>query len=162
MEADPNGLDPHVPGAKLDEGKILAGVLGDFGLALKAVAEVGTFGARKYTRGGWQHVENGIERYSDAGWRHLLEERYEERAEDSGLLHLAHRAWNVLAELELRLREARQVGDLGSDRLQAQVSCQYGHIYNPLEIPYDEMVRNGIACPTCAIKRSLVIRRETI
>ena len=58
-------------------GQAQAGVLKDFSLALLAVAEVGTFGANKYTRGGWQSVPNGIERYEDAFWRHLLQERHD-------------------------------------------------------------------------------------
>lgn len=67
-EFDPNGKSLHEPGAKADAGKVQAGVLGDFALALLAVAEVGTHGAVKYTRGGWEHVQNGAERYTDAMW----------------------------------------------------------------------------------------------
>ena len=104
-ERDPSGMAPHEPGAKLDAGKPMAGVLGDFGLALTAVAEVGTFGANKYTRGGWQSVPNGIERYTDAAWRHLLQEGQETVDIDSGLDHAAHMAWNALARLELMLRD---------------------------------------------------------
>ena len=48
-ERDPGGIDPNTPGAKLDEGKVLAGVLGDFAYALEMVARVGTFGAVSYT-----------------------------------------------------------------------------------------------------------------
>ena len=55
-EKDPYKIDQHRPGAKLDHGKVKAGVLGDFGLALLAIAEIGTHGAIKYTRGGWQFV----------------------------------------------------------------------------------------------------------
>lgn len=104
-EVDPNGTDPHAPGAKLDAGKAMAGILADFARALTAVAEVGTFGAKKYSRGGWQAVPNGAERYTDAMWRHLLKEAYEPVDSDSGLAHDAHMAWNALARLELRLRE---------------------------------------------------------
>jgi hypothetical protein len=85
----------------------MAGVLGDFGLALLEVAKVGTFGAEKYSRGGWQSVENGQERYRDAAIRHLLIQHVEDIDNQSDLLHLAHQAWNVLAELELKLRESR-------------------------------------------------------
>jgi hypothetical protein len=105
LEADPNGTDPHAPGAKLDAGKAMAGILADFARALTAIAEVGTFGAKKYSRGGWQAVPNGAERYTDAMWRHLLKEAYEPVDNDSGLAHDAHMAWNALARLELRLRE---------------------------------------------------------
>lgn len=107
MELDPNGIDQHAPGAKLDAGKVKAGVLEDFSLALWEVARVGTFGADKYTRGGWQEVPNGQERYKDAKWRHLLKKRHEENDPDSAIEHLAHEAWNVLAELELKLREKK-------------------------------------------------------
>lgn len=106
-EEDPSGKDPHEPGAKLDAGKIKAGVLKNFGLALLKVAEVGTFGADKYTRGGWQEVENGQERYEDAKWRHLLKADQEPVDEESGIDHLAHEAWNALAVLELKLREEK-------------------------------------------------------
>lgn len=103
-EIDPTGRDAHQPGAKLDAGKTLAGVLNDFSLALMAVADVGTFGAVKYTRGGWQTVPHAITRYNDAGWRHKLKSRTELYDSDSGLMHKAHEAWNILAELELVLR----------------------------------------------------------
>lgn len=112
-ERDPHGMDPHAPGAKLDEGKVKAGLLKLFSRALVEVARVGTFGAAKYTRGGWQHVPNGEERYEDAQWRHLLAEIQEPNDPDSGLPHLAHQAWNALARLELVLRNAETpaVGD---------------------------------------------------
>ena len=110
MDRDPNGLNQHEPGTKLDDNKILAGVLGDFSNALLEVAKVGTFGAKKYTRGGWQHVPNGIERYTDALWRHLLAEGSHKKDSESDLLVAAHLAWNALARLELTLRE-RKVGN---------------------------------------------------
>ena len=104
QEQDPHGKCLHTPGAKADMGKVKAGVIGDFGLALLAVAEVGTHGADKYTRGGWQHVPSGQERYTDAMWRHLLKAGQEEFDQDSGLSHKAHAAWNALAVLELEIR----------------------------------------------------------
>lgn len=102
-EKDPMGFDQHAPGAKLDAGKPMASLLLDMSRALKAVAEVGTFGARKYTRGGWLEVPNGKERYTDALLRHLLEESSSTTDKDSGLRHAAHAAWNALARLELEL-----------------------------------------------------------
>lgn len=107
-ETDPNGFSANTPGAKLDAGKVMGGLLDDFSLALIAVAEVGSFGANKYTRGGWQTVPDGQQRYRDAMWRHLLKERHEGVDVDSGLTHIAHRAWNVLAELELMLRKQKE------------------------------------------------------
>lgn len=104
MEADPNGVPQHAAGSKLDAGKVQAGVLGQFARALLQVAWVGTYGASKYTRGGWQDVANGEERYEDAKWRHLLNGYIEPIDPDFGLEHAAHEAWNALARLELMLR----------------------------------------------------------
>lgn len=104
-DKDPNGIDQHTPGAKLDAGKVQASLLIDFGRALLAVAAVGSFGASKYTRGGWEHVPDGINRYTDALLRHILKEQVEELDPDSNLLHASHTAWNALSRLELLLRE---------------------------------------------------------
>ena len=109
MEADPTGRDIHEAGAKADAGKVFGGLLDDFALALMAVAEVGTFGAKKYSRGGWQKVPEGQQRYRDAMWRHLLKERHEPVDAESGLMHIQHRAWNALAELELVLRQQKGI-----------------------------------------------------
>ena len=103
-ERTPDGKDQHEPGAKLDAGKPSMSLLADFGLALHEVARVGTFGAEKYTRGGWLHVEDGFQRYSDAMLRHYFAERYEDFDADSEMLHAAQTAWNALARLELALR----------------------------------------------------------
>lgn len=89
----------------MDAGKVMAGVIADFGLALLAVSEVGTHGVKKYSRGGWEQVPDGRQRYEDAMWRHLLKEKTELFDMDSGLLHEAHTAWCALARLELKLRK---------------------------------------------------------
>lgn len=106
-EKDPNGMDPHTPGAKLDAGKLRAGlVLGDFARALTEVVKVGTHGAEKYAASGWLQVPDGLTRYEDARLRHYLKRAAGESIDpDSGLLHLAHEAWNLLAVLELAVRQ---------------------------------------------------------
>ena len=99
--------DQHTPGAKLDAGKVRLGlVLGGFRNALVEVGKVGTFGAAKYSDNGWLEVPNGEERYTDALFRHLLGD--EEVDSESGLLHLAHACWNLLAVLELHLLESKE------------------------------------------------------
>ena len=105
-EADPTGKAPNEAGAKLDAGKTrVALMMSGFPRALKAVAEVTTFGAKKYTPNGWVSVPDGVERYTDAMARHQLEEfQGEILDQDSGLTHAAHMAWNALARLELMLR----------------------------------------------------------
>jgi hypothetical protein len=104
-------IDPHVPGAKLDTGKVRPSlILNGMARALTAVAEVGTFGANKYTDGGWVHVPNGFARYEDAQQRHALARaKGETHDPESKLLHLQHEAWNALAKLDLYLREQEKV-----------------------------------------------------
>lgn len=112
-ERDPYGIEQHVAGAKLDAGKLRAGlVLGDFAHALLAVARVGTFGAVKYTPHGWLSVSDGVDRYTDALYRHLLAEaRGEKFDSESSIEHAAHAAWNALARLELMLRASTMAGE---------------------------------------------------
>lgn len=112
-EYDPNGLKPSDPGAKLDGGKPRAGqILKQFSHALWEVSRVGTFGAEKYSMGGWQHVEDAENRYCDAGVRHFLFEGMgETNAADSKLLHLSHECWNKLAELEKHVRALKEKGE---------------------------------------------------
>jgi len=107
MELDPNGKAPSESGAKLDSGKNRLGlVLGDFARALEQVGHVGTFGAKKYTDGGWVEVPNGIDRYTDAMLRHwLAEQRGEAFDPETKLMHAAHLAWNALSRLDLMLRD---------------------------------------------------------
>ena len=108
LESDPNGLDQHQTGAKLDNGKARMGlVIGGFSRAISMVSEVGTYGANKYTDNGWMEVENGIDRYTDAMYRHLMSEAGGEPKDiDTDILHSAHIAWNALARLDLMLRKA--------------------------------------------------------
>lgn len=107
-EFDPNGIDQHAPGAKLDGGKMRAWLMiSGFPRALAAVAHVTTIGAQKYTPNGWASVPNGQERYMDAFGRHMLAEaRGEEIDPETGALHKAQMIWNLLASLELDLRKA--------------------------------------------------------
>lgn len=102
-DTDPNGLGQHAPGAKLDSGKNMLGlVLGSFSRAVRLVGLVGSYGARKYSKRGWEAVSEGEERYTDALFRHLFDYLGgEENDPESGLPHLAHAAWNALAITEL-------------------------------------------------------------
>lgn len=112
-ERDPLGKAPNEPGAKLDAGKIRPElIMRGFSNALIHVSKVGTFGANKYTDDGWESVPNGVQRYTDAMYRHLLEEhRGSIIDKDSGLLHAAQTAWNALARLELMLRDYESRSD---------------------------------------------------
>jgi hypothetical protein len=83
-----------------------AGILIEqFSNALKSFAAVCTFGAIKYSRGGWQTVPEKEKRYLDALTRHLLDLHGTD--EESGLPHMAHAAWNIMALLELQQRDQK-------------------------------------------------------
>ena len=98
----------HQKGVKDDKGKPDMSIIFEgFPRALLSVGDIGTFGANKYTRGGWMTVPDGINRYTAAMGRHLLAEAIDPGAvdEDSGELHAVQVAWNALARLELILRD---------------------------------------------------------
>jgi hypothetical protein len=109
-EKDPTGKDAHEPGAKLDDGKMLAWLfISGFANALSAVAEVTTRGAKKYSPNGWVDVPNGKARYMEAFARHTLALASGQRVDaDTGCLHKAQMIWNLLASLELELRASTQ------------------------------------------------------
>ncbi len=95
---------------KDDDGKpcIKQGLIDYFPNALWAVAEVSTFGAKKYAWNGWKDVENGENRYGDARFRHSLRAAMGEEVDlESGLSHLAHEAWGALAALELDIKRRK-------------------------------------------------------
>lgn len=93
---------------KYDGGKtpIYQGAIDYFPRAISAVAGISAFGANKYAWKGWEGVEDGYNRYSNAMYRHELYKATQGLYDlDSGLLHDAHFAWGALARLELFLRE---------------------------------------------------------
>ena len=93
-----------------DKPSAYRGLIEYFPRAAKSVAEVSTFGADKYEWNGWKSVSNGVNRYSDAMMRHLLDEAAGEEVDsDSGLRHSAHLAWNALARLELILQQCERI-----------------------------------------------------
>lgn len=98
--------DQHAPGVKLDQGKVRPDlILSGMPRAVLAVAEIATFGARKYTENGWVTVPDGVKRYTAGLDRHRLLEAVSPYDEESKFLHAAHMAWNALSRLELMLRE---------------------------------------------------------
>ena len=65
---------------------------------VEKVVEVYTFGAQKYADNSWQNLDNGYNRYKAALFRHLTaHEKGEAIDPESGLMHLAHVAWNAIA-----------------------------------------------------------------
>ena len=109
----PLDVEPAPAPDKFDADKVdLTLVTEYFPLALAAVARVSEFGARKYVRGGWRDVTNGVFRYTKALLRHAIRtgpRHYQESPALDGsaplewLDHEAQVAWNALARLELIL-----------------------------------------------------------
>jgi hypothetical protein len=101
-DVDPHGMEAGQPGAKLDGHKPMpSDILGGFATALQQITLVGTFGQEKYSLHGWKKVPDGYRRYENAFFRHYLAMKTGETTDpESGLLHLAHMSWNVLAMLE--------------------------------------------------------------
>jgi len=83
-------------GLKYDEGKLRFDLIPP--IALRSLAEVYTFGAQKYTDDSWQNLPDFEKRYLAALHRHLNAHQLGElRDNDSGLYHLDHLLWNVVA-----------------------------------------------------------------
>lgn len=118
LDVDPHGKNQHERGAKVDAGKVRMHLItGGMARAITEVAKVGTFGAAKYTDGGWVDVPDGFRRYEDAQQRHAADRhRGEMLDKESQLLHLAHEAWNALAKLDLHLRENEKKVQYSRDR----------------------------------------------
>lgn len=63
--------------------------------AVEKIVEIMTYGAKKYAPNNWQKVK--AHRYYAALMRHLVAElKGEDNDQESGLLHLAHAACNIL------------------------------------------------------------------
>ena len=96
-------LEDTGKGVKFDSGKTeLSLLLQGCANAIEKVAEVLTFGAKKYTRNGWQTVDDAERRYTDALYRHMNAiHRGEKLDPESGLSHRSHVACNAMFLLEL-------------------------------------------------------------
>lgn len=96
-KANPDTTTPEL-GAKHDTGKLRFSLLTrGLGQQLKSIAEILTFGAKKYSADSWKYVPNAAERYEDAMDRHLNAWKSGELTDkESGLPHLAHVACNCL------------------------------------------------------------------
>lgn len=78
---------------KFDSGKLRYNLVPP--AAMKELAKVLTYGAKKYKANNWQEVDD-TERYIDALYRHLEAWRAGEKVdEESGLSHLSHALTNV-------------------------------------------------------------------
>lgn len=100
-----------IPGTavKFDGGKapIYQGFLNRFPRAIVGIAMVSEYGQRKYgTYDGWEKVPDGLNRYTDAKARHMLNQTIEGPYDDmdSGLAHALQEAWGAMARAEMLLQ----------------------------------------------------------
>jgi hypothetical protein len=78
-----------------------------------AVAQVMTFGAKKYSPNGWKSVPDAVNRYTAAMLRHMTAiQEGEEVDEDSGLPHADHVACNALFLSWFRRNEEKTLEEL--------------------------------------------------
>lgn len=95
-------------GAKSDNGKIDWTYVFDFTDAIEEIILILMFGAKKYERGNWQHVEDARRRYTAAIFRHVARWYAGERNDDgpggSGRHHLAAAGCCMLFLLAMDLR----------------------------------------------------------
>lgn len=100
-------------------------------LMLEQLAEVLTFGAKKYGANNWRNLEDARGRYIAAAFRHMAAWRKgEERDQESGLHHLAH-AMCCMAFL----------GEPEMEHPAREVPARHVHHYNPEEV---EIFFNGV------------------
>lgn len=104
---NPNyNLSDDGTGKKYDTGKPMVGTLVNvFPHALMAIGMCIEFGTHKYPNpNNWKQVEGADKRYQDSLMRHLIKHNAGKiKDEETGIIHLAHTAWNALAILELYL-----------------------------------------------------------
>ena len=92
-------MTDELTGIKHDSGKLLLGAIPPTAEAI--IAEVLTFGAKKYSRDNWRLLDNLEQRYMDAALRHInLHNRGELIDPESKLPHLAHAACCLMFLLE--------------------------------------------------------------
>ena len=125
-QSDPNGLATSDPGAKLDKGKLKAGIIFQFPRALRALAEIAHYGhvEKGYSRGGWQEVYDGPFRYFDAFTRHLLNFPINAVDLESRRKEIFHMFWNLAAVIELTER-AIEKGEMSNDTAYLELCGTY-------------------------------------
>ena len=95
-------------GLKFDEAKLRYDLIPP--IATKALAEVLSFGAKKYKPNNWQLVSDGEARYTAALMRHFEAYRTgEDLDQESGMSHLSHVLTN--AAFLLHLQDKRLKGE---------------------------------------------------
>lgn len=99
-------------GKKYDGGKSMVGTAFQiFANSLLGIGMCIEFGTHKYPKSdNWKLVEDGINRYTNSLMRHLAKHfSGQERDPETGLPHLFHAGWNMLAIIEFYLMEHPEI-----------------------------------------------------
>lgn len=102
-KASPGSTDTKSEGKRYDAGKPRVSLL--MGYAIEQVMLVGEFGAKKYGDDNYR-AGMAVSKYLNAAFRHAFIEflfKGIDNDAESGLPHLAHAAWNLLAACEQML-----------------------------------------------------------
>lgn len=100
---------------KFDSGKLRYSLIPP--VATEALAEVLTYGAKKYKPNNWQKAED-FSRYTDALYRHLEAWRSgQEFDEESGLSHLSHALTNVAFLIWYEANKVREDNRIGPNNV---------------------------------------------
>lgn len=110
---------PTFDGNTKDDGEKVCmwqGLIARFPRACEHVAIISQGGAKKYDWAGWDQVPDGEMRYRNAEARHEIKEAKGEAFDPDHsrycvvpVLHLGQRVWNLLAALELTLRDQEMI-----------------------------------------------------
>ena len=125
---------------KADAGKAKPDLLEmGFPKALRLVQATLEYGAKKYEAHSWRTVPNGMERYNRAGRRHRQERDLiadpsqnfyavlEGCDHESGLPHIAHELFNLMAMIELDFQDHPDPDKLLQDLLSAMKEPPTSH-----------------------------------
>lgn len=80
---------------------------------MQEIVKVLEFGAKKYARDNWKHVENADTRYLAAAFRHLVQYNNGELTDsETGVSHLAHAGCCILFLLALEKKNGSDISGL--------------------------------------------------
>lgn len=99
-------------GMKFDQGKLDYTLLPWDGV--EEIVKVLEFGARKYARDNWKHVDRAQSRYLAAAFRHIIAYNQGQTTDqETGLSHLAHAGCCLLFLLSLEKNDGDDTGGQG-------------------------------------------------
>jgi hypothetical protein len=134
-------------GQKFNNGKLPMHIVicRQFPDALKAIALCTEYGHQKYIETdqdylNFKNVKGGAQAYADALMRHAMEGGVDE---ESGLPHAWHKAWNALAELQLRIEDINKYENLitSEERAKIEETGEKEKLNEPWDVRSDQNLK---------------------